>query len=432
MSIADLFKQFSNNLKIDNTEQISDRYQGITGYLNKKYRETEAKTANCLQVGSYGRKTAIKGISDLDMIYIMPKSEWDRFKDGRQSALLQEVKNSLKKKYSTTDIKADGQVVVVTFKNFTVEVLPCFEQDDGSFKYPDTHSGGSWKITKPRLEIDEISKKDSEKNQNLRRLCRMIRAWKNKHGVALGGLLIDTLVYKFINSTDSYDDKSYFYYDSLSRDFFKFISELEKQSYYLAPGSNQKVYVKKYFQSKAKKAYNLCLEAIESEKKKSVNDKWRKVFGRSFPKSSIVEKTTESNIFSNWNDTEEHIEDYYPIDIRYNLLIDCNVTQNGFREHTLLYMLSKKIPLLANKKLNFEITENEATKPFEIKWKILNRGEIAKKRNCIRGQIIDGDEKKRESTDFKGEHMVECYIIKNEIVVARSRIDVPIINGGEL
>ena len=29
---------------------------------------------------------------------------------------------------------------------------------------------------------------------------------------------------------------------------------------------------------------------------------------------------------------------------------------------------------------------------------------------------------------FKGEHVVECYIVKNGIVVARDRIDVPISN----
>ena len=33
-----------------------------------------------------------------------------------------------------------------------------------------------------------------------------------------------------------------------------------------------------------------------------------------------------------------------------------------------------------------------------------------------------------EHSDFKGEHVVECYIVKNGIVVARDRIDVPISN----
>ena len=59
---------------------------------------------------------------------------------------------------------------------------------------------------------------------------------------------------------------------------------------------------------------------------------------------------------------------------------------------------------------------------------MLNRGEEAKKRNMIRGQIESdgGHGTKKEHTDFMGNHIVECYIIKNNVVVARDFIDVPI------
>nr|WP_325835331.1 hypothetical protein [Enterobacter kobei] len=33
---------------------------------------------------------------------------------------------------------------------------------------------------------------------------------------------------------------------------------------------------------------------------------------------------------------------------------------------------------------------------------------------------------KKETTDFRGDHVVECYVIKNEVVVARAQIEVPI------
>lgn len=432
MTVAEMFEQFLNNIAIDNSEQISNRYGEITQCLNKKYRNTESKTANSLQVGSYGRYTAIKGISDLDMIYIMPKSEWERFKDGRQSALLQEVKEAIKDRYSRTDAWGDGQVVVVSFGNQEIEVVPAFEQEDGSFKYPNTNNGGSWPITKPRVEIKAVSDLDKEKNSNLRRLCKMARAWKNKHGVQMGGLLIDTLAYNFLKSTTEYDDKSYLYYDWMTRDFFKYLSELPEQEYYLAPGSNQHVTVKKKFQRKAKKAYGLCLTAIEAEGQVGVNNKWKKVFGRPFPAAVInLSEVAAAKSAISWNDTEEFIEDKYPIDIRYNLEIDCEVSQNGYREHTLLYMLQKHIPLLASKKLLFHITKINVPEPYHIEWKVLNRGAVAERRNQIRGQIVkdDGSHKKEERTLFRGPHVVECYAIRNGIVVAKDRIDVPIKTG---
>jgi hypothetical protein len=360
----------------------------------------------------------------------MPNSEWERFKDGRQSALLQEVKNVIEDRYPNTEMRADGQVVVVSFTNYEIEVVPAFEQEDSSFKYPDTNNGGSWPLTKPRSEIKAISDLDKAKNSNLRRLCKMARAWKNKHGVEMGGLLIDTVAYNFLNSTKEYDDKSYLYYDWLTRDFFNYLAELPDQDFYLAPGSNQRVNVKKKFQRKAKKAYELCLKAIEAEGQEGVNGKWKKVFGRPFPAAVTTNETAVTKTAISWDDTEEFIEDKYPIDIRYNLEIDCEVSQNGYRENTLGHMLQKHIPLLAKKKLLFHIVKIDVPQPYHIEWKVLNRGDVAKRKNKIRGQIVrdEGEGRKEERTSFRGNHIVECYAIKNGVVVAKDRIDVPIKN----
>ena len=64
---------------------------------------------------------------------------------------------------------------------------------------------------------------------------------------------------------------------------------------------------------------------------------------------------------------------------------------------------------------------------YQIYWKILNRGEEAKTRNQIRGQIIKGLKTQEEHTSFSGEHIVECYIVLNGVVVAQDEILVPII-----
>lgn len=432
MSVSEMFSEFIANLAINNTETISARYGELTAALNKQFRDTESKTANTLQVGSFGRKTGINNISDLDMLYIMPKAKWDDYnKAGGQLKLLQDAKDAILSRYPSTSVRVDRLVVTVTYTNFHVEVQPVFEQDDKSYKYPDTKNGGSWKITKPREEIDAIAKMDDHKNSNLRRLCKMVRAWKNKHGVGMGGLLIDTLCYNFLESTSDYDEKSYLYYDELSRDFFRHLSELPEQSEYAAPGSRQRVRVKKKFQRRAKRAYDLCLEAIKANGQKTVNDKWKAIYGRPFPAAQA--KQFEAGAVKTWTDTEELIEDKYPIDIRYQLKIDCEVLQRGFRKYYLCDMLSKRIPLKSDKKLKFWVSESPQVKgPSRIYWKVLNRGEEAQRRNCIRGQIVlDGGRcVKEESTNFRGDHIVECYLVENDIVVAKDRIHVPIVPDG--
>jgi hypothetical protein len=292
MGLADWFSTFCANIKVQDGGTISTRYKNITRRLNSDYWTTTSDTAHSLYVGSYGRNTAIQGISDLDMIFQLPYSvyeQYDKYSGNGQSALLNAVKTSIEKTYSTTSIRADGQVILVPFDDgITFEVVPAFINKDDSFTYPDSNNGGRWRTTNPKPEIEAIRARNAVCNGNLILLCRMMRSWKNKWNVPIGGLLIDTLAYQFIESY-TYRDKSYLYYDFFCRDFFKWMAEQdENQEYWKAPGSGQYVYGKGLFQYKANRCYNISLEAIAHEtaspkQEWSAKQKWRDIFGNSFP-----------------------------------------------------------------------------------------------------------------------------------------------------
>jgi hypothetical protein len=57
MTISEMFDGFIDNFAIENGDTISLRYGELTAALNKRFRNTESKTANSLQVGSLGRST---------------------------------------------------------------------------------------------------------------------------------------------------------------------------------------------------------------------------------------------------------------------------------------------------------------------------------------------------------------------------------------
>lgn len=427
MNNSSIFKEFLSNLNVKNKAEISSRYNRITKTLNQKYYSSDSETTNSLQVGSFGRKTAIDGISDLDMLFILPKevyTKFDRYQINGQSALLQEVKNTILKTYSSTNIRGDGQVVVIQFKNYVIEVCPAFKQNDGSFLYPNANDGGSWQKTNPKAEIDEVNKFDAMCNGNLKRLAKMTRAWKNKCGVKIGGLLIDTLCYEFFNENNIHQSTTMSNYDTLLKDFFNYLKEYETdRKYWYAPGSNQKVYKKdSNFIHKAKVAYQNIVDAIGKKDNETVYGIWRKIFGSPFPYPKNIR---ENSI--NYTANEQYIEEFYPIDIRSRLKIECEVTQAGFRTEYLRKLIGK---LKINKKLKFYIESTDITAPYIVKWKVKNQGEVAKRRNNLRGQILDdnGTKTRREESNFAGAHYVECFIIKDGVCVARDRIDVPISN----
>lgn len=422
---SEIFDGLLDNLKIDNRSEITSRRSEIVKALNKEFRGLEKSTANRLMVGSYGRGSAIRGISDLDMLYILPSSIRDAHKDeGGPDKILSRARKAIKARYPSTSVRVDRLVVVVQFQNFKFEVQPVFENEDQSFSYPDTYSK-SWKITKPRAEIQAIRALDGASKGNLRNLCKMVRAWKNAHGVVMGGLLIDTLAHNFIRDNCDYHSATTADYGLMARDFFKFLSEEEDHDHYAALGSGQRVKVKKRFQRRAKRAYELCLAAIKVDGKISANKKWKAVFGKPVPSATTAAAAREGLFFKH---TEEFIEDKYPVDVRNGLLVDCMVSQNGAEPQSLRSMLRGGVPLRPHKELTFSITECDVPQPYEVRWKVLNRGYEAERRNMIRGQIVGSNTAagRHESTSFEGPHYVECYVIKDGVVVARTRVTVPI------
>jgi hypothetical protein len=219
----------------------------------------------------------------------------------------------------------------------------------------------------------------------------------------------------------------------MSRDFFAYLKELPKQDYFAALGSGQRVKVKRNFQRKAKKAYELCLKAIDAEGKDNQNDKWRKVYGRLFPAIKKLVKV-EAASGRTVRMTEEFAEDVFSgIDIRNNITIDCNVEQAGFRSASLREILKERKLLKPRKSLKFSVVSTDIVGAYGLFWKVLNRGQEAINRDCIRGQIVadDGHKRRTETTTFRGDHVVECYAVVDGVVVATDRIHVPIDSNKE-
>ena len=248
MGIAEKFEKFCGRLTIDNRSTIATRCRAITLRLNKDFWSSESEVSHSFYTGSYGRGTAARGASDVDVIMELPAEvyhQYDKYAGNGQSALLQAVRTSIKKTYSSTDIGADGQVVVVSFTDGMVfEVVPGFLCKDGTYAYPDSNGGGRWRYTNPKPEISAIEDLNKVTAGNLVNLARMVRKWRDANGIRLGGLLVDILCFRFLADWQ-HKDKGFLYYDWMTRDFFEYLSkEDDTKAYWLAPGSNQQAHRK--------------------------------------------------------------------------------------------------------------------------------------------------------------------------------------------
>jgi hypothetical protein len=292
MGIAEWFSEFYQNCIIPQTSisSFSYRYRRITKQLNTDFYSSSSETDNSWYVGSYGRDTASNLISDLDILYVLPNSlyqRYDQYAGNGQSALLQLVKASVQRTYPTSDSFADGQIVGIDFTDgVKVEIVPAFLNQSNTYTYPNTNGGGNWQSTDPGPEIKAINDINNETNKNLKKACRMMRHFVRANKVPMGGMLIDTLTARFLRKWE-YQDKSFIYYDWLFRDLFFFLSEQDSsQTTFVSIGSERRMNRTGIFERKAKSAYDTAVEAIESAKngyEYSAKSKWREIFGNAFP-----------------------------------------------------------------------------------------------------------------------------------------------------
>lgn len=292
MSVAQMFASFTAGLVISPAlrTSISNRVGRMVRCLNEDFRASSSETANSFYVGSYGRNTAIPSVSDIDVVFVLPVSTYHQFNayvGNKQSALLQAIRASIRRTYPSSEIAADGQVVSVVFTdNIRVEVLGAFLNDKGGYTFPDANGGGAWRECKPKHELDAFSVRNDVCNGNLVQLGRMARAWRDQNGVAMTGMLIDTLAYQFIDSW-AHKDKAFLYFDWLTRDFFAFLGATDPtQEYWLAPGSGSYARKTGSFRTKAREAHQAALEAIVNLSRNELwaaKQKYRSIYGTAFP-----------------------------------------------------------------------------------------------------------------------------------------------------
>lgn len=285
------FQHFCSNLRVSQevVDTVASTFKFITIQLNKVFYQYEVDSKNSDYLGSYSRGTAI-GVEDVDMLFVLPDElfdHYDQMEGNGQLALREDFKNALKHEFPATYLGADGMVIRLDFeKQISFEIFPAFVNEDGSFKYPDSNGTGIWYTSNPVPETREIINTSAKLcRNNLTRLCRMTKLWKDVWNVQMGGLLIDTLAYDFITNWER-RECHYSYYDWMLRDFFEFLSQQDPtREFWLAPGSGAKVYRRGPFEQKAAECHKLALEAIslQQEHYSLAVEKWKEVFGPTFP-----------------------------------------------------------------------------------------------------------------------------------------------------
>lgn len=292
--VTSRFRAFSQTVLLTD-DQIEDgrtKTRGITSALNAAYWGHGSPEYNSFWVGSWGKTTQARPPRDVDVFFVLPDSDWTRvgqLQGNKQSQLLQEVKRVLQGTYPQTEMRGDGQVVVVAFNTIIVEVLPVFRRADGKFIFADSNNGGQWHVADPSAEINYIENGDILTSRYLRPAIRMLKIWKRECNVVLKSYLLEILITDYLSGW-AHRHNGFFYFDWLMRDFFEFL--IGRANTWLTVADGNQVWLGEDWRTQAESAYARAVRACDCERANLIaaaGDEWQKIFGAWIQKHATPE-----------------------------------------------------------------------------------------------------------------------------------------------
>lgn len=277
------------NLKIT-VDQAADgktKLEGVVACLNRAYWNVSDGTAHCVLLGSWAKHTRTRPPRDVDLMFILPIEVYHRFlarQGNTQSQLLQELREVIRATYPPTDIRGDGQVVVVRFNTYQVEVAPAFYRQGGGYLICDTNSGGRFKHVDPDAELAALVDADTTYDGNVRKLTRLLKQWQRHCNVPIKSFHLEALA-KGVLPTLYYGRYDEFWFDWLVRDTFAHLVQCRNASFVM-PGTGEVISIGDEWLSRAVSAHDRAVRACAFE---YANDEylagteWQKIFGTVIP-----------------------------------------------------------------------------------------------------------------------------------------------------
>ena len=107
------------------------RHSGLGGALNRDYHNCCSSTATLSARG--GEDTHIRPPHDINLLFVLIPGLSSPTAANKQAALLQEVRGVLADRCKNAKMRADGQVVVVPFQTYAVEVVHAFALENSHY-----------------------------------------------------------------------------------------------------------------------------------------------------------------------------------------------------------------------------------------------------------------------------------------------------------
>jgi predicted nucleotidyltransferase len=190
LDIDGAFRKFKSRLELNEREQknASTRQTEVRNYLDTKFSIDRS-----FLTGSYARHTKTKPLKDIDIFFVLKKTDKD-YRSKAPSVVLDDFYDSLVEKYGKAAIRKQARSINIDFgivvdaddntdyRILSIDAVPAVVSG-GDYEIPDTDLG-KWIRTNPETHAEKATAAHQAFSNEWKGLVRMVKYWNNhpRHG----------------------------------------------------------------------------------------------------------------------------------------------------------------------------------------------------------------------------------------------------------
>ena len=422
------FNAFLSNIEpsISTVNYISSVQNNLRDYLknHETYKQVHVQT---FLSGSYAKHTSIRPKlydrkRDVDIIV-----ETTYTSSNNSRAKLQELLDVLLEKSVYSTAKLNAHSVSIELEGIEIDVVPVIRSDDQERFYIGTSDVNEWTLTDPKGHISWSGEVNANSEQKYKPLVKMLKWWRRTNcpedvkypkGLTLEKMIADNLPSSDLN-TESYligsmqTIVSAYKEDYIDKDIMPEVVDPCLSENDLLAG-----YVFSDFEAFI---FNLIehLELIAQDG--PTNETWRAILGTEFPSAGSISKSAFSSNPEAALNVSHRATPPWPTPKKVSVIISTQLERD---DGTTVFLENNGAPIPKGCRLVYRALHSVKL-PYRLSWQIVNTGAEAQEANCLRGGFepsVQGQRECRiESTLYTGKHYVQCFVIKGDRCVAKSK-----------
>ncbi|HEY8361520.1 MAG TPA: CBASS cGAMP synthase [Tissierellaceae bacterium] len=301
-NLNSLFLTFNENITLSATkeENLKTGRNALREKIKKNFQENGRNTPKFCWQGSFAMRTIINPLGDNeydidDGVYLQGYSDKDKSEWPATTTVHNWILNAVDGHTDTPPVNKNTCVRVIYANNYHIDLPAYIIKDDVAYL---AHKKDGWVESDPKAFTDWFVGKVQDNGEQLRRLVKYMKAWKDYKDVDLKGIAITILVSNNFYSYDNRDDKS------LLGTVTNIIDTLEEKFECIKPVKPNEDLFKDFSESKKENIFNALKrlkdsldEAINEEDEEKASEVLREQFGDRFPKGKPKKENEMSSPF---------------------------------------------------------------------------------------------------------------------------------------